>query len=49
MIEDCENNESSLSSWERDFIQSVSEKTGIKNLSEKEIIRLEKVWHKVTR
>ncbi len=45
MIDDCIKRESRMSQWERDFIQSISEKD---SLTERQVETLEKIWEKVT-
>jgi hypothetical protein len=50
MIDDCENRESRLSDWDRDFIGSISNqlKRGLM-LSKKQIETLEKILERVTK
>lgn len=49
MIEDCENRESKMNDWERDFIQSVREQVDRGNgMSPKQIETLEAIWDKIT-
>lgn len=49
LIEDCENRESSLSDWERLFVNSISEQLcrgG--SLTERQAEKLEAIWERVT-
>lgn len=48
MIVDCENRESELKPWEAEFIQSLSEQIGERDLSENQIKKLESIWERVT-
>lgn len=49
MLEDCEENESQLTDWEQDFIQSIRERVGRnQGLSPKQEEILERIWDKVT-
>lgn len=49
MIEDCQNRESKLSSWELEFIQSISERLDDgKPLSITQINKLNDIWEKIT-
>lgn len=50
MIDDCENRESKLSDWDRNFIDSISNqlKRG-RMLSQKQIETLESIWERVTK
>lgn len=49
MINDCEDRESKLTDWERDFISSLPEaidKYG--SLTEKQADKLETIWERIT-
>lgn len=46
MIIDCKNRKSKMSDWEYKFIFSLNE--NIKELSYKQIERIEEIWDKVT-
>lgn len=49
LIEDCEDRESRMSEWERDFVDSVKSQLGRgRSLSQKQTDVLETVWEKVT-
>lgn len=51
MIKDCMNNESEMSQWECDFIQSLSEQIEDENfmqLSQGQMTKLDQIWNKVT-
>lgn len=49
MIEDCENRESRLSSWEGEFVDSIKNQRGNgRRLTEKQEETLENIWNKVT-
>lgn len=49
MLVDCEENESQLTDWELDFIQSIREHVGRnQGLSPKQEAVLERIWDKVT-
>ena len=49
LIADCENRESRLSDWERQFIDSVSQQRGNgRHLSERQAETLETIWNKAT-
>ena len=45
MIKDCEARESKLSDWEREFIDSVSQR---ETLTPKQAAKLEAIWDRVT-
>jgi len=49
MIEDCENRESRLSSWERDFISSLKSQILVsRGISTKQVEKLNEVWERAT-
>ncbi|AEJ01217.1 hypothetical protein Nit79A3_1385 [Nitrosomonas sp. Is79A3] len=49
MVEECEFNESLLNDWECDFIDSIRNQIDEgRNLSERQIEKLEDIWEKVT-
>lgn len=49
MLADCEDNESQLTDWELDFIQSIRERVGRnQGLSPRQEAILERIWYKVT-
>jgi hypothetical protein len=49
LIEDCLNRDSKLSAWEADFLESIqAQLSDKKKLSEKQIVRLEEIWERVT-
>ncbi len=49
MVEDCEGNESMLSDWECEFIDSIRNQIDEgRDLSERQIEKLEDIWKKVT-
>lgn len=49
MVEDCESNESLLSDWECEFIDSISNQIDEgRDLSEAQIDKLEEIWETVT-
>jgi hypothetical protein len=45
MIQDCIKRASKLTDWEHDFIYTLS---NLKNMTEKQYERLEKIWERVT-
>lgn len=49
MLNDCENRESKLTDWERNFIASLGERIGRgKRLTEAQEEHLELIWNRVT-
>jgi hypothetical protein len=48
MIEDCITRDRKLTSWEREFMQSLAEKTDGKNVTDRQVYILNKVWDRVT-
>lgn len=49
MVEDCENRESKLTDWERDFIDSIrTQLEHSRALSEKQADRLDAIWERIT-
>lgn len=49
MIEDCENRDSQLSDWEREFIDSIKKRMADgHSLTQKQADRLDEVWKKAT-
>lgn len=49
MVEDCENRESKLTDWEREFIDSIKAQLARgRPLSEKQAERLDAIWERVT-
>jgi hypothetical protein len=49
MVEDCEKRESKLSTWEVEFIDSLSMRLAIgKSLTEKQAERLNQIWDRAT-
>lgn len=50
MAHDCEQRESQLTDWERDFIESVGYRLGNElALSQKQLETLENIWERVTK
>jgi hypothetical protein len=48
MIEDCEKRESKLTTWEQEFIQSLSEQYNKKDFTKYQLNKLEQIWDRVT-
>jgi len=49
LIEDCEERESKLSDWEREFIDSISRQLAAgRSLTDKQVEKLEAIWERVT-
>jgi hypothetical protein len=49
MVQDCENRESKLTDWEREFVDSISRQLAQgRALSEKQADRLDAIWERVT-
>lgn len=49
MIEDCENRESKLSNWEREFIASIrAQLEAGRSLTARQAETLDNIWEKVT-
>ena len=52
LIEDCENRESKMTDWEREFIQSISEQASYRAfyraLTNAQVEKLEKIWDRIT-
>ena len=49
MVTDCENRESKLTDWEREFIDSLGDQLSAgRRLSEKQVEALDKIWERIT-
>lgn len=49
MLDDCEQRESRLSDWERQFVDSIGKQLRDgRSLTEKQAARLDEVWNKAT-